>query len=95
MVPAHERLDAGDPIGLQVDDRLVPDDELVAVERVPQLALDGEPRCWVTSRLASKMTTRSRPCCLACCVAIPASRTRPVASPGLRATPMLTVTKTS
>ena len=42
MVPAHQRLEADDLAAAQRDDRLVVELELVAVERVAQLALDLE-----------------------------------------------------
>ena len=38
MLPPCERLEGLDPAGLERDDRLVVDDDLVALERAPQLA---------------------------------------------------------
>ena len=43
MIPAHERLDAGDLARLQQDDRLIEQRELVAVDRVAQIGLELEP----------------------------------------------------
>ena len=95
MVPTHERLDAGDAIGLEVDDGLVPDDELVVRERAPELALYREPVLLGDVEPRGEHDDAVAPCCFACCVAMPASRMRPVVPPGLRATPMLAVTTTS
>ena len=39
MVPPDECLDAGEVVGPKVDHRLIPDDELVALERIPELVL--------------------------------------------------------
>ena len=43
VLPADQRLEAGDLAGAQADHRLVVERELVAVERVAQLAFDLEP----------------------------------------------------
>ena len=43
VLPAHQRLEAADLAGAKVDHRLVVERQLVALERVPQLALDLEP----------------------------------------------------
>ena len=48
MLPAGKRLEAGDVTGLEVDERLVEELELVLVERPAQFGLDGE----ATPRLA-------------------------------------------
>ena len=37
MLPAHQRLEAGDALLAQVDNRVVMEDDLVAVERVLEL----------------------------------------------------------
>ena len=43
VLPADQRLEAADLAGAEVDDRLVVERQLVAVERVAQLAFDLEP----------------------------------------------------
>ena len=43
VLPADQRLEPGDLAAAQADDRLVVEDQLVAFERVAQLALDLEP----------------------------------------------------
>ncbi len=43
VLPADQRLEAGDLAGAQVDHRLVVEGELLAVERVPQLPFDLQP----------------------------------------------------
>ena len=48
VLPAHERLDAGDASGREVDLRLVVQDELVALERAAQLGDQREPLARVT-----------------------------------------------
>ena len=40
MAPARQRLEAGDDVALQVDDRLVVQLELVALDRLAQIHLD-------------------------------------------------------
>ena len=41
VVPAQQRLEAGDPLALEVDHRLVVDLELAALDRPPEVALEG------------------------------------------------------
>ena len=41
MVPAHQRLDPDHPVGRELELRLVVDDELLAGQRLAQLALEG------------------------------------------------------
>ena len=43
MAPAHERLDGHDLARVEVDERLVVELELVALERAPQVLLEREP----------------------------------------------------
>ena len=43
VLPAHERLDAGDAAGREIDLRLVVQDQLVALERAAQLGDQGQP----------------------------------------------------
>ena len=43
VLPAHERLDARHAVALERDLRLVVQDELVALDRAPQLAQEAEP----------------------------------------------------
>ena len=43
MVPAHERLDAGDLARVQEHDRLIAKNELLALDRVAQIGLELEP----------------------------------------------------
>ena len=43
MVPAHQRLEAGDRAVLQPHDRLVEDRDLVALERAAQIGFHREP----------------------------------------------------
>ena len=50
MVPADEGLDVGNPSGLQVDDRLVPDDELVGASACRSSLCTASRFCCVTSR---------------------------------------------
>jgi hypothetical protein len=43
VLPAHQRLDARDPPGAELDLRLVVHDELAPLEGEPQVALEGQP----------------------------------------------------
>ncbi len=43
VLPAHERLGSSDPAGLERDDRLVLDDDLLAAERLGELLLEAVP----------------------------------------------------
>src|SRR5215217_7295400 len=43
MLPAHQSLEAGDAAGLQIDDRLIVDVELLALDCPTQARLQGEP----------------------------------------------------
>jgi hypothetical protein len=42
MLPAHERLHPDDPLRLDIELRLVVNEELVALERLPQRMRDGK-----------------------------------------------------
>ena len=42
MVPARQRLEAGDGAVLEPDDRLIEDGDLLALERPPQIGLDRQ-----------------------------------------------------
>ncbi len=63
MLPAHQRLDAGQPARGQVDDRLVVHDELVAGQRVLAAASARRPRagCRRTWPGRTRRTGRGRP----------------------------------
>ena len=74
VLPAHERLDAGDLAGAQADHRLVVEGELVAVERLAQLAFDLEPGHRLARISSSKSSQRARPLSLARYIAASASR---------------------
>ena len=43
MLPADERLEADDPVGREVHDRLVMEPQLVALERPPEVVLELDP----------------------------------------------------
>ncbi len=43
MVPARQRLEAGDGAVVEANDRLIQDGDLVALERAPQIGLDRQP----------------------------------------------------
>ena len=43
MVPSHQRLEAAQPIGGEVEDRLIVKDELVLGQGLPQIELHGAP----------------------------------------------------
>ena len=61
VLPADQRLEAGDLAGAQADHRLVVEGQLVAVERVAQLAFDLEPAQRPARISASNSTQRARP----------------------------------
>jgi hypothetical protein len=56
VVPAHERLDAGDPAVVELDDRLVVELELAVLERALQVGLELEPRERASSCIAGSKT---------------------------------------
>ncbi len=81
MLPADERLEADDPVGREVDERLVVEAQLAALEGAPQVVLDVDPverlGCIIAGRTGRSAATGSR---LRRTIAISASRSR---SPGV------------
>ena len=53
MVPAHQRLEAGDLAAAQRDDRLVVQRQLVAPDRAAQLVLELQPARRARARISS------------------------------------------
>ena len=64
VVPAHQRLGGDDVAVLEVDDRLVLDGELAALDRLLELLLEavaraGSPSCMLRSKRAQRPLPRS------------------------------------
>ena len=74
MIPAHERLEAGDGSVLEPHDRLVEHLDLLALERAAEIRFERERGRSVRERIAGRKTSmRSPPRRLAWYIAISAS----------------------